>query len=670
MLTKPEIEITDEDIKWLENTLSPYQIKFDEERIAVLKNLESTDIQACPGSGKTTLLVGKLAILAKKWNSRTQGICVISHTNAARIEIENKLGKSTIGQKLLQYPHFVGTIQTFIQEYLSKPRLLSKGYPIRLVDEDYVIEKRKKALKKLLEKRKIEQTDSRYKQLHKIFDYCSHYPNLNSEEKWGKTKLNDPNNKRITSSICKIIKNSFKDGYFTYDEMFLSANVLIDKYPIVTKYLQYRFPYVFIDEAQDCNETQIKILDRIFPVDAENHIRERFGDVNQAIYDSIYDEKPDAEDLFPQGEYLRINNSHRFTQKIADLAFPLGLIPDKMEGSGEGKDTNTIIIFDDASINNVLPTFGEIVLDTFDSEEKQLEDLILFAVGHVHKPKDKIPKSAPATGVLVMDYFKEYTFLLNIKEPSFEKLCEYVFYALDRFAETKEYNESVNIISKAILNFLGEYNTDIKYRHRRNFFQYLKSLFEDEEIFREDCKDKYISWLRNILKESELNENIWNNLQNEIVEILNKFTDSDSTGFNSGLEKILAWDKGLKEKIGKKTSQNNVFKFPENTPLLNIQVGNIHSVKGQTHDATLVLDTFFRTYHFKKILPWLKGSKIGKDEDENINDRLKLHYVAMTRPRHLLCLAINKAQVDKDEEEYKINIEKLKNHGWAIKEIY
>jgi DNA helicase-2/ATP-dependent DNA helicase PcrA len=57
-------------------------------------NLDTIDFEACPGSGKTTLLVAKLAVLALRWRHRNQGICVLSHTNAARNEIGVKLGNS------------------------------------------------------------------------------------------------------------------------------------------------------------------------------------------------------------------------------------------------------------------------------------------------------------------------------------------------------------------------------------------------------------------------------------------------------------------------------------------------------------------------------------------------------------------------------------------------
>ena len=131
------IEITDEDILWVEEMMGG-KVHFDSARVNVLKNMDSVDIQAFPGSGKTTILVAKLAILAKKWSYSNAGICVLSHTNVAREEIEERLGNTEIGRKLLSYPHFIGTVHSFFDTYVSLPWLKSNGYEINIIDTELV----------------------------------------------------------------------------------------------------------------------------------------------------------------------------------------------------------------------------------------------------------------------------------------------------------------------------------------------------------------------------------------------------------------------------------------------------------------------------------------------------------------------------------------------------
>jgi DNA helicase-2/ATP-dependent DNA helicase PcrA len=96
----------------------------------------SCDVQAAPGNGKTTLIVAKLALLSKVWKSRTEGVCVISHTNAARNEVERKLASQPTASTFLGYPHFIGTVTAFIDRFIALPYLRGLGWSIQRKDDD------------------------------------------------------------------------------------------------------------------------------------------------------------------------------------------------------------------------------------------------------------------------------------------------------------------------------------------------------------------------------------------------------------------------------------------------------------------------------------------------------------------------------------------------------
>ena len=116
----PDLSITDAAIDKLEQDLGD-GFSFDEARRNALKNHD--DIQACPGSGKTTLVAAKLILLSDKWQEKHKGICVLTHTKTAKKEIIERLQNHPSGFVLLSYPHFVGTIQEFIDKFLSLPFL-------------------------------------------------------------------------------------------------------------------------------------------------------------------------------------------------------------------------------------------------------------------------------------------------------------------------------------------------------------------------------------------------------------------------------------------------------------------------------------------------------------------------------------------------------------------
>lgn len=129
--------LTDADISLMETE----NISFDSNRKAIIRNADSLDFQAVPGSGKTTLLVSKLLLISNKWNFNDCGICVLSHTNVAKEEIKRKILKNNFDKKLLKYPHFIGTIQEFVDKYLAYPIIRNLGYKARIVDTELAREK-------------------------------------------------------------------------------------------------------------------------------------------------------------------------------------------------------------------------------------------------------------------------------------------------------------------------------------------------------------------------------------------------------------------------------------------------------------------------------------------------------------------------------------------------
>ena len=181
----------------------------DDSRLKAIKNLQTCDFEACPGSGKTTLLVAKLAILASRWPYRQSGICVLSHTNAARDEINHRVSIAASGSSLVRYPHFIGTIHGFVNEFLATPWLRSKGNPVRLIDTDIALKRRFWKLAKnwrfAMEQRGLD----RYALQYDKSDY--------SGENKGKLARDTP----LCHALEAASREGSQEGYFCFDEMFV-----------------------------------------------------------------------------------------------------------------------------------------------------------------------------------------------------------------------------------------------------------------------------------------------------------------------------------------------------------------------------------------------------------------------------------------------------------------
>ena len=75
-------------------------------------------VKACPGSGKTYSVAHKLLSYIDNWKDYHSGVAVLSFTNVASNEIQEKA--QTIHGSLgeLGYPHFIGTVIVLLMSLL------------------------------------------------------------------------------------------------------------------------------------------------------------------------------------------------------------------------------------------------------------------------------------------------------------------------------------------------------------------------------------------------------------------------------------------------------------------------------------------------------------------------------------------------------------------------
>lgn len=657
-------KVTDQDILWATRLLDLQENAFTgpdgkDPRRAVLKSMMPMDVAACPGSGKTTLLVAKLAILANKWTHRTRGICVLSHTNAARHEIEARLGNTAPGRRLLAYPHFVGTIQRFVDEFIALPCLRSHGYPVKMVDTDTSLQRRWNALQYGI--RCGLETNRHDRRALLIMSSGFDLKQL----RWGRGNLGAST--ATYTEMQDVCRRSVSKGYHCYEEMFVWAQDLLDKVPGVAQALRGRFPLLFIDEAQDNSEAQAAILHRIFMSGDEAVVRQRFGDPNQAIYD-FFGGTGATTDAFPSEEVAKedLPNSHRFGQTIADLADPLGLRPYGLKGHGPSKPLasgssdarHTIFLFDDVGSGKVLYAYAELLMDTFSGQE--LREGTFTAIGQVHNPEkdDHKPRH-------VGHYGPEYAPGLTRADPASETLLGYIVVGQAKAVATGEAHLAVDKIAEGILRLAGMGDGGGGPQRRVHHHRHVVRLLEQNPDVRRKYEDLTARFAaeRDIVAEGAWNSH-WAGIAREVAE-----TISGGPLNSAEADAFLHWQESGIEAArsdSAKKSQDNLYRHSKNGKTVAIRVGSIHSAKGQTHTATLVLETFWHAHNLDKLLDWLVGNKSGGGSLNSAQEsRLKVHYVAMTRPTHLLCLALKKSTIGTKNDL----VQKLTARGWNIQDL-
>ncbi len=630
-------------------------------RSDVLKRMDTVDVAACPGSGKTTLLVAKLAILSRKWESPTRGICVLSHTNAARHEIEGKLTDSSFGHDLLSYPHYLGTIHGFVNEFLASPWLRALGYPIRSIDSEMCQKQRwgrlSHASRHFLKLRHMEAGSFRIVDADFSLEKASGHP-----FPCGPTKSTYQN-------VQKACKETAGAGFHCYDDAFVWANDLLDKHPGVAAIIRNRFPLVLVDEAQDNSELQSMMLHRVFMDGSEPVIRQRLGDSNQAIYDFVGAEGANT-DAFPsEAIKLDLPCSRRFSQRIADLADPLGVSPYSMVGEGPCRlvdnahgISNVLFLFEESTVDAVLPAYAQQLVDTFPEEELRMGSFV--AVGHVHRrPETATQNKFPH---YVGDYWSEYDAAFAPRSPRFGWFVQYVQLGQQDSVESGEAHHVVRGIASAVLRLGLLLKGERSIASRSSPHQTVLDALAEHPALREDYLDFVSSYGVGAERFTRAD---WEGNLNQRVRTWGEVISGEAN-VGAAAAEFLSWPDMPWEPDGSGRPASNIYVFPADEPKVSVRVGSIHSVKGETHTACLVLETFWNAHNLAKLSPWLTGARSGFDNDGPQQFcRLKTHYVAMTRPSHMLCIAMSASAFMKGDTLDPDALSALESRGWTVRRL-
>ena len=579
---KKEFEINDDEIKEVYKILFGKEGNFEEEKKEIIKSFESCCIEAVPGSGKTTTLVAKLMILAEKLNKGNyeKGICILTHTNIGIDIIKEKLGRK--GEVLFRYPNFVGTLQSFIDNYLAIP-CYKKKYKskVDIIDND----------KTIFYNLELFNSDSRDKhnKINTRYDFENKYfygiydsKNILFSEK---------------DEDYKVLFSRIENNILRYEEAIQLGKIYVNEYTNLKKYFSERFFLVLVDEMQDTTQDAFEILENLF--NKEKVAVQYIGDRNQNLYNGTDKWYLSSE------ENPKLNISNRFGENIANfLNYIRENLQDKpIKGNSNIEDYKPILFLYDSldkneeeGNNKIFDEFIKVIKGKgLDKKEGSFK-----VIGHVGKENRNITISS---------YFKEFSkkekiihlnkiLKKNSKSQSkIKKIIKeiknkiYLFFKKNDKGKLKEnFDECIKIEENRI-----DFNKII--------YNYLSD--EDDKKF----IDNLFCFLERILEENLEREN-FNNIF-KVNEVENKNNDGNE--------------------IDTYTKDN-----------IKLEINTIHGVKGETHLATLYLDTFWyemndvKNYLFdflnSKLPSNLTEDKKGRNQQRNRNI-----FVGASRARHLLC---------------------------------
>lgn len=633
------LAITNEDILLAEKILLPEGKSFDDERRNVIKCLESKDVLACPGSGKTTTLLAKLIAISRHLPiDGDKGICVLTHTNVAVDTIAK--GAGLRADKLLEYPNYFGTIQSFVDKYLAIPSYVERyGRRPDKIDKDWYDATMKQYMvrqSRLIGNKTLAYCHKNEKYKNYPYSICFSDFKTSPQNKCPSLSLdlNVPDQKEIYEGLLAFKQRILKTGILSYDDAYYLASHYVNIHSTLRSFFSKRFAYVFIDEMQDTDSEQINLLEKLFD---DSVVTQRIGDINQSIFSFTADNEC-CWDVGAENS-LQITGSKRFSNSIASVIKSVCIHPQDLTGNPDIPDIMpTIIAFSDNNIHNVIPRFGDLI---FEHNLQGAQDGRFKVVGWISKPHD--------TKHTLPSYWESYEREIQTKNSEFTNLVSYIVPQNDDFIRLNGVKFYKTAIIRALLKCLRKADkpNDRSLRSETAFFKYLK---ERDAVFCGSLETKLSKWCMAIHKKKAVLEEISNFIRTEFA----TFFDVDNTGI---------WDDFLVDNVvqagnSKSLPKTNTYTHVLGGDKIDIEISTVHGVKGQTHTATLYLETFYNDYDIKRIMEYLEGG-YSPPIQKYVKSNLRVTYVGMSRPSHFLCVAVHKSHLAGQ-------LEKLTTAGWNI----
>lgn len=266
-------------------------------------------IIAGPGAGKTRTLTYRIAYIVKHRDVPTENILAMTFTNKAAQEMRDRL-KSLMGDS--QRMPLVATFHALCFQILKEQG--NTAYSI--IDEDE---------RKIFVAEAVRQVVKKGTQLHlkpnALSDMISSAKQhiLNTQDNL--ESIAEASDLPLFSLVYEMYQSLLSQELrYDYEDLILNVVRLFESDHEIREEYQNRFRYVFVDEYQDLNEGQYRIIKALAPADTELCV---IGDPDQSIYgfrgaDVRYFQQF-AED-YPKSRVICLTKNYRSAETILDAS--------------------------------------------------------------------------------------------------------------------------------------------------------------------------------------------------------------------------------------------------------------------------------------------------------------------------------------------------------------
>lgn len=299
--------------------------KLNQEQLKAVQHIRGPLlILAGAGSGKTRVLTSRIAYLTQK-GARAREILAVTFTNKAAKEMRERLS-SILGEETVKYM-WVGTFHSICGRILRQDvdnlvfpsgKKLDKNFTI--YDEDDSIAVIKAAIKKL-------NLDDKIYAPKYIKTIISNAKNKMQDAHSFSTFARDFKSQKIASVFEEYENKLNNNNAIDFDDMLMLCVKLLEQNPEVREKYFSRFQHILVDEFQDTNQAQYKLVTMLYTNLADQHMQNRslcvVGDVDQSIYSwrgADFKIILNFQREFKDTEVIKLEQNYRSTENILNVA--------------------------------------------------------------------------------------------------------------------------------------------------------------------------------------------------------------------------------------------------------------------------------------------------------------------------------------------------------------
>ncbi len=267
-------------------------------------------VSAGAGSGKTRILTNRICYLIACKNVAPTNILAITFTNKATKEMQERINKMTKGRAAgMTIKTFHSFCASILREYIYKLDGFDRYFSV------YDDKNQKDLLKKVIKDLAIDEEVAKKCDYHIALDKNE---GLDPEE-YLKCNKYEPHIEDIVRVYREYQLQLKNNNALDFDDLLLKTLELFNNFPSVLEYLQDKYRYIHVDEFQDTNLVQYKILYKL-GIKYKNVFV--VGDEDQCIYSwrgaNIANIKSFREDFNPK--IYKLEQNYRSTKNIISKA--------------------------------------------------------------------------------------------------------------------------------------------------------------------------------------------------------------------------------------------------------------------------------------------------------------------------------------------------------------